>query len=150
MVKRHLWVLLPALPFPFWSRDLLVRVENTIGHFVTVDDDFQLIYDKRMACVLVEMDLSRGLPAEIDILCNEMTICQKLDYLHVPFRCNRCHVVSHLRCSCPILLHGTSSLTYSDESRSLSCDDPSLMDSPPLAPDILVTTPDGLYNSHSP
>ena len=42
-------------------------------------------YDKRLAKILVEMDLSRGLPAEVEILCNECLLVQRLDYLHVPF-----------------------------------------------------------------
>ena len=85
MVKRHLWVLLPALTFSLWSQDLLVGVANTIGRFVAMDEDFQLIFDKWIAHFLVEMDLSRGLPADIELKCDDITFCQQLDYLHVPF-----------------------------------------------------------------
>ena len=44
---------------------------NTIGRFVAVDDNFHLAYDKRMARVLVEMDISLSLPADVEILCKD-------------------------------------------------------------------------------
>ena len=33
---RHLWVLFLSLPLPFWSKDILVGIENCLGHFVVV------------------------------------------------------------------------------------------------------------------
>ena len=99
--KRHLWVLLLHLPFPLWSRQILEGIGNTIGRFISVEDDFHLVYDKRVAKILVELDISRGLPAKVEVLCNEHLLIQKLDYLHVPFRCSSCRSVGHLRNSCP-------------------------------------------------
>ena len=69
--KRHFWVLLPGLPLPLWNCSVMEGIGNTIGHYVTVEDDFLHAYDKRMAKILVEMDLNSGLPAEIEILCLE-------------------------------------------------------------------------------
>ena len=46
VVKRHLWVFLPVLPFPLWSRDFLEGLANTLGRFMAVEEDFQRIYDK--------------------------------------------------------------------------------------------------------
>ena len=69
--KRHLWVLLPHLSFPLWSRQILEGIGNTIGQFVAMEVDFHLAYDKRIARVLVEMDISLGLPVKVEILCNE-------------------------------------------------------------------------------
>ena len=65
--KRHLWVLLPGLPLPLWNREIMEGIGNTIGRFVAVEDDFLHTFDKRMAKILVEMDLISGLPAEIEI-----------------------------------------------------------------------------------
>ena len=45
VVKHHLWVLLLALPFPLWSRDFLVGLANTLGHFVALEKDFHLLFD---------------------------------------------------------------------------------------------------------
>ena len=88
MTKRHLWVLLPSLPFPLWSKSILEGIANTVDRFVAVDEDFHLTFDKRMARVLVEMDISHRLPAEVEILCKERLLVQRLDYLHVLFRCS--------------------------------------------------------------
>ena len=75
--KRHLWVLLPSLPLPLWNREVMEGIGNTIGRFVAVEDDFLHSYDKRMAKILVEMDLTTRLPAEIEILCLERIIQQR-------------------------------------------------------------------------
>ena len=69
VMKHHLWVLLPSLPFPLWSKGILEGIANTIGRFVSIEEDFHLIFDERMAKVLVGIDISSGLPAEIKILC---------------------------------------------------------------------------------
>ena len=74
--KRHLWTLLPGLPFPLWNRSLLEGVGNTIGRFVVLDEDFMSSYDKRLAQILVEIDISRGLPANVEILCKERLFIQ--------------------------------------------------------------------------
>ena len=72
------------------------------------------------------MDISRGLLAEVEILCNEHLLIQRLDYLHVPFRCSCCHAVGHLRNSCPNRFSGR--------------DDPGIVDSrsytPPASPSV--------------
>ena len=47
-----------------------------------LENDFHLIFDKRMAKVLVEMDVSKGLLADIDIVCGDHVINQRLDCLH--------------------------------------------------------------------
>ena len=60
--------MLPALPFPLWSRCILEGISNTIGRFVAVEEDFMHSFDKRMENILVELDISDGLPADIEIL----------------------------------------------------------------------------------
>ena len=95
--KQHLWVLLPGLPFPLWSRSLLEGVGNTIGRFVAVEEDFMHSFDKRMEKILVEMDISVGLPVEVEIPCHEHLFVQRLDYLNIPFRCSRFREFGHLR-----------------------------------------------------
>ena len=72
--KRNLWVLLPALPFPLWSHSFLEGISNTIGWFIAVEDDFHSIFDKRCAKVLIELDVSKGLPAEVEIQCLDIIL----------------------------------------------------------------------------
>ena len=71
MKKRHLWELLPGIPFPLWNRSLLEGVGNTIGRFVALEDDFMNSFGKRMEKNLVELDIMKGLPAEVEILYHE-------------------------------------------------------------------------------
>ena len=87
---------MPALLFPLWNKDFLTSLTNSLGCFIALEKDFHLIFDKRMARVLVELDVSKGILVEIDIVCDEKVICQRLDYLNVSFRSNLCHDTSHL------------------------------------------------------
>ena len=158
--KRHLWVLLPQLPFPLWSKPILEGIGNTIGRFVSVDDDFMLVYDKRVARILVEFDITRGLPAEIELLLDDHLLIQRLDYLYVPFRCSFCRSVGHLRHSCPQRVSGIeptdTSLHSSPSSTQRSpvvCRSPSgtVLDfSPPfeIVPDALFEAVDNLILTH--
>ena len=66
------------------------------------------------------MDISRGLPVKVDILCNECLLVQRLNYLHVPFRCSYCHVVGHLRSACPDLHFGCEDLGSDDSLKGTS------------------------------
>ena len=49
ITKRHLWALLPQLPFPLWNKKVLEGVANSIGRFVAVEMDFHLAFDKWVA-----------------------------------------------------------------------------------------------------
>ena len=53
VIKRHLWVLMSALPFSLWKKDFLIGIANIIGKFVVLEKEFNLIFEKRMAGVLV-------------------------------------------------------------------------------------------------
>ena len=62
---------MPHLPYPLWNKHVLEGIGNTNGRFVNVEADFHLLFDKRVARILVEMDISLGLRAEVEILCNK-------------------------------------------------------------------------------
>ena len=85
-----------ASPYPLWNKDILVALANLIGHFVALEKDFHLIFDKWMAKVLVEVDITKGLIPEIDTVSGDQVITQRLDYFHISFRCNFCHETIHL------------------------------------------------------
>ena len=71
---RHLWVILLAFPFPLWSKDILTGLANSLGRFVALEKEFHLQFDKQTAKVLVELDISRGLIPEVDIVCGSLVI----------------------------------------------------------------------------
>ena len=100
-----------------------------------------------MAKVLIELDVSKGLLAEIDIVCNYIMFPQRLYYLSMSFRCIFCHETGHLRNSCTSLLHGTPL------HKGFSVADPPSR-SPMVGTPPKVSTKDpspaGLYGSSSP
>jgi hypothetical protein len=53
-----------------------------------------------MGKILVAVDIHSGLLESIDIQWRGHTICQKLDYLGLPFRCTFCRKTGHLRNDC--------------------------------------------------
>ena len=80
-------------PFPLVEQGFPQGLENSLGCFVVLEKDFHLIFDKQMARVLIELCVSKGLLAEIDIYYGEKVICQKLDYINIPFICGYCHEI---------------------------------------------------------
>jgi hypothetical protein len=84
---RHIWVLLPSLPLQMWNLKALEAVGNAIGHFLKIDDADLLSLDKRMAKVLVEVDIHEGLLEVLEIEWRGLLFVQCLDYLGLPFRC---------------------------------------------------------------
>ena len=65
--KRHLWVILPGFPLHWWKQEILILVANALGTFVQVDQSTFRSFDKRCASVMVEFDVTEGLPAELEI-----------------------------------------------------------------------------------
>jgi len=58
---RHLWVLLLGLPLQMWNAKALEAIGNALGHFINIDEKSLHSSDKRMAKVLVEVDIHVGL-----------------------------------------------------------------------------------------
>jgi len=108
---RHLWVSLWGLPIQFWEKKLLIRLANTIGKFLFLDELMFRSHDRRRALLLVEFRMEEGLPENIDIIWNGEIYNQKIDYLFVPFRCFRCQKTGHLRSQCNAKQPAVSSRT---------------------------------------
>ena len=51
------------------------------------------------------LDFWNSLPADLMIKRGSSEFNQPLDYLDVPFRCNRCHVFGHLMNECSLLFN---------------------------------------------
>ena len=105
-----IWVKLPNLPFEFWSVEFFKLIGNTLGTYLETDLSF---LDMGVCClgkVLVLLDLRNGLAADILIKKGGSEFYQPVDYLGIPFRCNRCHAHSHLipDCTLPFSKSGKS------------------------------------------
>jgi hypothetical protein len=104
------------------SKLLVTRWESSL-HF----DPVSLTGSSRkMGKVLVEMDLSAGLPEKLEIDWRGRKTLQTLDYLGLPFRCNLCRETGHLRRNCP-----GKSLNILSEEDDLSLNPPEYMDVDP-------------------
>jgi hypothetical protein len=96
----HLWVLLPGLPLQLWNAKALEAIGNELGRFIKVDELSLSTPDKRLAKVLVEVDIHVGLLEALEIDWRGYILGQRLDYLGVPFRCSLCRRTGHLRRDC--------------------------------------------------
>ena len=100
-----------------------------------------------MAKVLVEMDITKGLIPKLDIVCGDNVFTQRLDYLHMSFRCNYCHDTGHLQNTCHRLRSGHPS------KRGFNCfpvSDPLPSENFPLPAAPLEDSTDIIYASSSP
>jgi hypothetical protein len=86
----HLWVLLPGLLLQLWNVKALEAISNESGRFIKVDETTLQSQDKRMAKVLVEVDIHAELLKSLEIEWQGHILVQRLDYLGIPFRCTLC------------------------------------------------------------
>lgn len=98
--KILIWVRLPYLPLHLWFDPLLEEVGDALGDFLLVDAATSNILHSTFARILVEMDVSKGLPAEILIKTSKGSWIQSLDYEGIPFRCRRCFKTGHAAAQC--------------------------------------------------
>lgn len=63
---QQIWVLLPRLPLELWNSKKLEGVENAIGHFISLEENFSFKYT-RVIKMLAETDLREALPTDIEI-----------------------------------------------------------------------------------
>jgi hypothetical protein len=99
---RHLWVLLPGLPLHLWNEGALRAIGNSLGKFIALDTQTLNSSLRTMGKVLVEIDITAGLPETLVIDWRGRKLLQKLDYLGLPFRCNLCRETGHLRNPVPV------------------------------------------------
>jgi hypothetical protein len=64
---RHIWVLLPGLPLYLWNEGALTVIGNSLGNFIMVDLKNLESAQRKVAKVLVEMDVHLGLPETLEV-----------------------------------------------------------------------------------
>jgi hypothetical protein len=116
---RHVWVLLPGLSLQLWNKKSLEAIGNMLGRFLKVDEAGFLSMDKRMARVLVELDIHVGLLEMLELEWHGKVTVQRLDYLGLPFRCSICRWMGHLCKDC----HFMTGVSDSEESLEASTKD---------------------------
>jgi hypothetical protein len=83
-------------------------IGNFLGDFLDADMTFEETKQRKVARVLVSLNVREGLGEEVDLRWGSFTHTQKLDYENVPFRCRRCHQYGHLitNCNLPLRTRG--------------------------------------------
>lgn len=77
-----------------------MKVPNSLGRLIFLDEATLLVADKKMAWALVEMDTSERLPETLKISWGDKVMSQPLDYWKVPFTSLNYRRVSDLINSC--------------------------------------------------
>ena len=77
-------------------------VGNTLGTHLETDLSFLKSGVCYLGRVLVLLDFRNDLHADLVIKRGSVEFSQPLDYLGVPFKCNRCHVFGHLMDECSL------------------------------------------------
>jgi hypothetical protein len=83
---RHLWVMLPGLPLYLWNEGALTAIGNNLGSFIMIDKKNLEASNRKVARVLVEMDVHLGLPETMEVEWRGICCQQRLDYLGLPFQ----------------------------------------------------------------
>lgn len=96
-------MLIPGLPIELWTYNLIMGLANSVGKFIRLDRNSLYGMDRRIAKLMVEFDMSLGLPTEVEIVWGTRSFIQRLDYYKLLFRCFSCHETGHLQSKCPLL-----------------------------------------------
>lgn len=101
ITKTPVWIRLPNLPAHLWSTRVFKAIGDTLGSFLSGDfgRESKGLYSYARICA--ELDLSKGLPEQINLKINDFVWTQTLDYENTAFRCRHCHQSGHLQNSCP-------------------------------------------------
>jgi len=78
---RHIWVLLLSFPLQMWNRKAMEAVGNSIGHLLKIEEEDLHSTNKKMAKILVEIDIHGGLLDVLEIEWRGLLFVQRLDYL---------------------------------------------------------------------
>jgi hypothetical protein len=64
---RHIWILLPGLPWYLWNVGALKATGNSLGKFIMTDERSLSSFVPKVGKVMVETDVQKGLPATSEI-----------------------------------------------------------------------------------
>ena len=79
------WVRLHNLSLHFWHNNVLIAIGNVLGKFLKTDEDRISRGILTFAKICVEVDLSEGLPENINLNFNNTQLTQPLDYENAAF-----------------------------------------------------------------
>ena len=99
--------LLPSFPIKLWTHNVFKDLASLLGRFVRIEKKMLYGVEKNIAFVMVEIDITKGVPMEVKIEWGDKSFKQRLDYLQIPFQWHFCQKMSHVKARCPYFLSGT-------------------------------------------
>lgn len=93
------WVRLPNLPLHFWGPKSLQSIGNALGKFHSRSPETKTAFTT-FARICVEMDFTKGFPAQIILQGKDRSWTVKLDYEYINFRCRVCFETGHIAANC--------------------------------------------------
>ncbi|XP_058734017.1 uncharacterized protein LOC131605709 [Vicia villosa] len=91
-----IWIKLPQLPLYLWGERSLNKIGSALGIPLVTDECTANKLRVSYARILVEMDITKELPAEITIRDRDGNkLQQAIEYEWKPLYCNRCHKPGH-------------------------------------------------------
>ena len=96
-----IWVRLPDLPRQYWFKENFTCIGNILRSFLEADMSFKVTKLRRVARILVNINVREGLYEEIHLSWGYTFFKQRLDYENIPFRCRHCHEHGHFSRNCP-------------------------------------------------
>ena len=85
-----------------WLDSIYEAIGEAIGDFLYVDSDTLDILHSTYVCLLVEMDISKGLPEQVCLESSQGSWTLSLDYEGIPFHCRKCHKTCHIATRCAV------------------------------------------------
>lgn len=83
-----------------WLDSVLETIGKALRDFQIVDSTTSDVMHLMVARILVEMDVSKGLPEKIFLGSPRGVWTQVLDYEGLPFPCMKCHMTGHVAARC--------------------------------------------------
>ena len=93
-----------------WHTSVFIAIGDTLGRFLAIDNSRRDngLYTYSRICA--EIDISKGLPDQINLKIGDFHWTQTLDYENTTFRCRHCHQTGHLQKDCTQILDKKNNL----------------------------------------
>lgn len=97
-----IWIQLPGLPLAMWNFESLSKIGSKLG--IPIQSDAMTMEKESVgyARLLVDIDISKGLPSHVEIDLPRSTLRQPVTYEFIPKFCKDCKGIGHIPVSCPI------------------------------------------------
>ncbi|XP_026459324.1 uncharacterized protein LOC113359984 [Papaver somniferum] len=94
------WINFPGLGMEYWKEKIIMDLGERFGRAIKVDETTLKKEVGYYASVLVEVDLSRYIPNQIEVKSKYGSFTQEVQIPHIPKFCNHCKVVGHWVAEC--------------------------------------------------